>query len=273
MHRRALDEPESGVGADRLRQADASVGGVLATELCRHEPLGVAEQPLAGFAAALEVSRQCTAGDRGQTVEDERQVGGANRDPELFGGHRLELMGLVNHQRVVRSEDLALALAPRQKQRVVGDNNGSISGVAPRADHVAPRIRPVRAGGAEAVGDVGRNPAPELFLLARQVHLGSVAGLAGGEPREHLQLEADGGHIDVMSVDVGRGEKASPATQAQVVVASLEHRDRQRHVEQARHGREVAIRQLFLEVDGVGRHHRALAGARGPEREWREVRE
>ncbi len=126
VHGGAFDEPEPGVVADRIRQTDTPVGGVLATELGRHEALGIAEQALPGLAAAVEILAEWRGGKRGEPVEDERQICQAHRDPELFGGNGLELVRLVDDQRLIRPEHLALPLGAGEQECVVCDNNGCI---------------------------------------------------------------------------------------------------------------------------------------------------
>ena len=144
--------------------------------------------------ASRHRSRSAPSGVAGhcrQPVEDEGQIRQAHADAELLGGDRLELMGLVDDQRFVRTEHLALALGAGEQERMVRDNNGRICGAAARAHHVAARVCPVGAGRSEAVGDVGRDAAPQLLLVAGQVDLRAVAGRRRCEPGEDLQLEAD----------------------------------------------------------------------------------
>ena len=92
-------------------------------------------------------------------------------DTELLGGDRLEVVGLIDDQRLVGSEHLTLALVAGEEERVVRDNNGCICGAATRRHHVAARVGPVGARRAEAVGHVGRDPAPELLLVTGEVDL------------------------------------------------------------------------------------------------------
>ena len=74
MHRGTLDEREARVLADRVREPDPAVRGMLATEPRRHEPLGVTEQPLARLAAALELDAERGPRHRREPVQDERDV-------------------------------------------------------------------------------------------------------------------------------------------------------------------------------------------------------
>lgn len=267
VHRGAFDDREARVGPNDLGEPDPAVRRVLATKPCRHESLGVAEQALAGLATPLEVGRERRSRCRGQPLQHERDVGEPHCQAELFGGNSLEVVRLVDDQRLVVSEHLSLTLVCREQERMVGDNNGRICCGATRAHHVASRIGPVAARRAEAVGHVGCDTAPEMLLVPGEIDLRPVTGPGRGEPGEDLQLEPDRGDIGVRSVGVWCIEESLPASKADVVVATLQHRDGDRLVEQARDRRKVAVGELLLEVDGVRGDHGALPGARRPERQ------
>ena len=269
----ALHEPEARVAANPLGQTDPSVGGVLTAEFRGHESLGVAEQTLPCLAASFKVDAERRTGRRRQAIEDEREIREAHRYTELLGRDRLEVMGLVDDQRLVGSEHLALALISGEEERVVRDNNGCICRASTRRHHVAARVRPVGARRAEAIGHVGRDPAPELFLVTGEVDLRTVPGRGGREPREDLQLEADRHDVGLVPHHVGGGEESPPSAKAQIVVAPLEDRDGHGLVEQSGDGRQVAVGELFLEIDGVRGHDGPLAGSRRPQRERRQIGE
>ena len=91
------------------------------------------------------------------------------------------------------------------------------------------------------------------------MELRTVAGAALGQPHEDLQLEADRGKVGLRARDVGCVQKALPAAKADVVVAPLQHRHRDGVPEETGEGGQIPIRELLLQVDGMGRDDGAFA--------------
>ena len=149
----------------------------------------------------------------------------------------------------------------------------SASAAARRAATMKQRASASGAGAAEAVAGVRLHPLPERLLGAGESQLATVAALGLGEPAEQLELEAEDLQAQAVAAVVGGGEEALPATQREVVLPSLEDRVVDPGAEQPGDGGQLAVGELLLEVDGVGRDHRAPAGAPRPEGERHQVGE
>ena len=208
------------------------------------------EQALAGFRVP-------------QTVQREAELAAAHAQADVLGGDVLDRVRLVEDEEIVLEEDAALLLLvhaaeQREEERVVQHQHvggkDALARALEEAEAVVLReVRLVAANLRRAQAALGADLRPDLRVRL-QLEVGAAAVLRFLGPRgDALELLHLGRAEELVGVLQGLVQAAG----AEVVRAALEHRvvEPHRRRQRAEHGvehRQVFLRELLLEGDGVG---------------------
>ena len=175
-----------------------------------------------------------------------------------------------------RRQHLVAARRVHQQQRVVRDHDVRRRCLRARPLQEAAALAHERAAPREAVVRVGRQAAPVRPILAAHVQLPDVARLGLLEPDCHPRQQPR--LLDAASPL--RFQCLRPAFAAEIVRTSLQQRRPQRArrsargaLDKRRRCRQIALRELLLQVERLRGDDDALAAAQRVRERWHEVGE
>ena len=166
------------------------------------------------------------------------------------------MVRLVDHEVVVFRQQAASNLGVGEEQGVVYDDEVGGLGFGPGAVDVAVLFRAVNP---DAVERIACDARPPHLLAAIEAQLGAIPALGRVQPGEDLQLEHE-----LVGVLAGIDQVAAPASQGDIVGASLEQASLEVPGQPLAQARQIFDHQLLLERVRVGRDHHPLSMADGP---------
>ena len=279
------------VGGEAAQELDQAVelhvdaggqGGELRGKVrCVRECLAAEGRVLDGGEPARDQGRE--AHDRAaragplDAIERLTESVGAEAAAHVLRGRVLQVVGLVDHDRVGRGQGAAARGEVAQEQRVIDDDDVRGLGALARTLQEAGAVAHEGAGGVgEAVLALGAEAVPDRVLPGQQAQAGAVAVLGAAQP------DAEAGEQAGVGGAVGVGQALGrDAAAAEVVAPPLERGHAQlggglgaeRVREQQLQRGHVLVKHLLLQVDRVGADDDTAALAQGVERGGDEVGE
>ena len=193
----------------------------------------------------------------GGVVHQLEDLPGAQGAAEEVARHLGQLVRLVDDEGIGGRQQLAeagvLDRKIRAQQVMVHHHDVGLLRHAARLDQVTLAVS--RAILAQAVVCGGGDQRPDPGIFRHRAELGDVAALGGVRPVAHRQQPAE--HFLVVAARVV--QRVFHAMHAQVVGAPLEQRDPRRAGHRLDHARQVAQKQLVLQVARAGGNQHLLA--------------